>query len=495
MLVKRPVHFFISSTSRYYLVVAGIILLATLAVVPQPAWASDLAVSVPDMVYTGKPVMPPPTVTYAGRHLVRGTDYVTSWRNNTNAGVATIRIRGIGHYVGESVTARFTIAKAQISSTVVSDIPSKLAWTGNPLVPKPTVSYNGRLLKEGLDYRLQYASNVAPTTHASVMVIPLRNFSGTMTKYFTIEKSGESGTNSGSCAKRIDISKARVSKMPKRYAAGIAIKPKPEITMSGKTLKRGKDYTVSYRNNVKPGKAYLLVKGIGNYTGTKTASFTLLKIPSKLNLIQRKAVIFGDSIQAPGCGAGAFIQNSCRSLHTSSIKNKSSSGATLSTKKPHNNLVAQVNSVSSLGSYDLYFIAAGTNDISHSYPLGKKTSTNAKTVCGSMNTIVNKITKAHVKKKGIKPPIIVVTPIGRGTKSTKTMNAYRQAITLAASSHENVIVIDGTKLASDTEMRNHRYTNDKLHPKRNWGSNTVANRLVKELNANRKQIYLCFSSN
>ena len=494
MVVKSTRNFINQGLSRYLGTFTGIVLLGVLVGLPSIACASEFSVYVPDAAYTGKPVMPCPTVTYAGQQLVRGADYVTSWRNNTNAGLATIRIQGVGRYVGQSASSHFVITKAQMSSAVISGIPSKLTWTGNPLVPKPMVSYNGKLLKEGLDYRLQYTNNTAPTTHASVTVIPLRNFSGACTIYFTIEKNGRWNENSLSGQKGIDISNAHVSKLPSRYASGIAIKPKPEVRIGGKPLKRGRDYTVTYRNNTKPGKGFLTINGIRKYTGTKTVSFTLLKIPPKLSLNRKKALIFGDSIQAPGCGAGAFIESSCRLLHARAIKNKSRSGATLSTRKERNNLVAQVNSAASIGSYDLYFIAAGTNDISHSYSLGKKTSKNTKTVCGSINTVVNKITKAHVKKKGNKPPIVVITPIGRGTKSTNTMNTYRKAIALAAASHENVIVIDGAKLASDTEMRNSRYTNDKLHPKRSWGSSTVANRLVKELNARRKQIYYRFSS-
>ena len=38
---------------------------------------------------------------------------------------------------------------------------------------------------------------------------------------------------------------------------------KPPVTIEG--LKRGLDYTVTYENNVEPGTARALIKGIGKY--------------------------------------------------------------------------------------------------------------------------------------------------------------------------------------------------------------------------------------
>ena len=43
------------------------------------------------------------------------------------------------------------------------------------------------------------------------------------------------------------------------------------------TLEEGKDYTVSYENNIKPGTATVKVTGIGQYKGTLTENFTIDK--------------------------------------------------------------------------------------------------------------------------------------------------------------------------------------------------------------------------
>ena len=66
-------------------------------------------------------------------------------------------------------------------------------------------------------------------------------------------------------------------------------KPSPTVTLNGKKLKNGTDYTVSYKNNKAIGKAYVIVKGKNNYTGTIKKSF---------NIVPQKQVIVKLSAQA-----------------------------------------------------------------------------------------------------------------------------------------------------------------------------------------------------
>ena len=66
--------------------------------------------------YNGKAFEPAPVVTLNGIELVSGTDYKTAYRNNVNAGTATITINGTGSYTGTK-TADFKINKAAQSIT------------------------------------------------------------------------------------------------------------------------------------------------------------------------------------------------------------------------------------------------------------------------------------------------------------------------------------------------------------------------------------------
>mgnify|MGYP000831868484 FL=1 len=47
------------------------------------------------------------------------------------------------------------------------------------------------------------------------------------------------------------------------------------VKYRNKTLKNGKDYTVSYQNNINAGTAYVIIKGKGSYSGTVKRSFTI----------------------------------------------------------------------------------------------------------------------------------------------------------------------------------------------------------------------------
>ncbi|MDO4859394.1 MAG: hypothetical protein Q4A48_00020 [Bacillota bacterium] len=71
------------------------------------------------------------------------------------------------------------------------------------------------------------------------------------------------------------ISKATIKGITAKTYTGKALKPAPKVVLKGKTLKAGKDYTVSYKKNVNVGTATVVIKGKGSYTGTKTKTFKI----------------------------------------------------------------------------------------------------------------------------------------------------------------------------------------------------------------------------
>ena len=73
---------------------------------------------------------------------------------------------------------------------------------------------------------------------------------------------------------RTSIAKAKVTVSDKAYT-GKAQKPAPTVKENGVTLTKGTDYTVTYKNNVKVGKATLTVKGKGAYEGTVSKTFKI----------------------------------------------------------------------------------------------------------------------------------------------------------------------------------------------------------------------------
>lgn len=79
-------------------------------------------------------------------------------------------------------------------------------------------------------------------------------------------------------AASISIKKAKISLAKSSYYTAYRKKviPKVKVEYNKKTLVLGKDYSISYKNNKKYGKATVLVKGKGVYTGKCKASFYIL---------------------------------------------------------------------------------------------------------------------------------------------------------------------------------------------------------------------------
>jgi hypothetical protein len=78
---------------------------------------------------------------------------------------------------------------------------------------------------------------------------------------------------------KIKIGKCAIDSISTQYYTGKAIKPEPQIKYDGQNLVKGTDYTLSYKNNVKPGTASVMIKGKGNYTGSKTIKFKIKRKP------------------------------------------------------------------------------------------------------------------------------------------------------------------------------------------------------------------------
>ena len=78
--------------------------------------------------------------------------------------------------------------------------------------------------------------------------------------------------------KPIDISTLSITVANQNYD-GTSKKPVPVVKDGDKTLEPGLDYTVSYRNNTSVGTAEAIITGIGQYTGTVTKTFQIIRAP------------------------------------------------------------------------------------------------------------------------------------------------------------------------------------------------------------------------
>lgn len=180
--------------------------------------------------YTGKAIKPAVEVTLDYSTKLRpGIDYTVAYKNNVNAGTASVVVAGKGNY-GETATETFNISTLSLSNASVSKIPIQ-DYSGKAKKPIPTVKVAGKTLKKGRDFTLKYYWNKNVGT-AMVDIIGKGNYSGSKTVYFTIAKRTKQAMTAKPVAKT-----AKVSTLKKKA-----------VTLSkAVTVKKAKG-AVSYKN-------------------------------------------------------------------------------------------------------------------------------------------------------------------------------------------------------------------------------------------------------
>lgn len=210
------------------------------------------------------------------------------------------------NYTTDIATAKVTLEKSEYN------------YDGTEKTPAVTVELNDKKLVLNTDYTVSYKDNTHPGT-ATVTVTGKAWYTGTQTKTFTItggdENNSGGGTNGsgsdgngngsggnpggsdgnpggsggnsvggsdsgtgGNTVSRGNLSGATIKLSQTSYTYdGKAKTPAATVVLNGKTLVSSTDYTVSYSDNIKVGTAKVTVTGKGNYTGSKTATFTITK--------------------------------------------------------------------------------------------------------------------------------------------------------------------------------------------------------------------------
>jgi hypothetical protein len=239
---------------------------------------ANYEISIAAATYTGSQVKPSVKITFKpeGKVLTEGVDYKLTYENNINVGNnAKITIQGINEYVG-TMTKTFSILPINLKNTTITLAKTSYSYTGKAI--KPTVKIlNGKTtLKEGFDYKITYNNNTNAGT-GKITITAMGNYAGTITKTFTIKK--------------VSVKKTKIS-LKKYYEYKYkAVKPTPTIKLNGKTLVKGKDYTLKYsaNNTYIANKAKITITGKGNYTGTITKTF---KIKYNLKTNKKKVSVF-----------------------------------------------------------------------------------------------------------------------------------------------------------------------------------------------------------
>ena len=208
--------------------------------------------------FTGAGVTQNPTVTLSGKTLTNGKDYEVFYQKNVNVGTATIIIHGIGAYRGFAKST-FRI-NAMTVTPVITLSRDTFEYDGESHRPEYTVTFPGGLqLTEGTDYSV-YAYSQTGAGQSSVRVYMRGNYTGSATANFTVTPKP---LQANDFAVALDVSTYTYD--------GTEKKPGATVTYNGETIPR----TISYENNTAAGTAKAIITLTGNYTGSKTVTFTI----------------------------------------------------------------------------------------------------------------------------------------------------------------------------------------------------------------------------
>ncbi len=217
--------------------------------------------------WTGEAITPDIHVYDGVVRLVKGTDYTVSFKNNKNVGKnasATIKFRG--SYKNDPQTVSFAITPAVIGEDILVAAPA-LPDTGRKQNVKLTciLKRTGKTLAAG-----KFAVSPAKIGESGFVEVSAKdgNISGSARIYVDFAESGQL------------LSGAKVVLSPSSSVyTGKAITPESCMVKIGKnTLDEGTDYVVKeVCNNIAPGTATVILEGRGNYRGSKTATFKILK--------------------------------------------------------------------------------------------------------------------------------------------------------------------------------------------------------------------------
>ena len=203
----------------------------------------------------------------------KSTSYTVSGSDIVKVVVKTLKADKFG-FTAEStgVSTPSSWRRVSMSSCTVTLPSYSYAWTGNSIKPTPKVTYKGKVLKANVDYTVSYSNNInAGTSTAQVTVRGKGMYSGSTVKSFSIK------------GRYLSSSNITLPYSSYKYT-GNAIKPKPVVKYGTKTLRKGTDYTVTYKNNTDPGKATVVVKGLGQYMNTVSKTFTIVPLNMKAKL-------------------------------------------------------------------------------------------------------------------------------------------------------------------------------------------------------------------
>ena len=216
-------------------------------------------------VYEGGEKKPAVQLVKVGELVVPSTAYDVAYSNNINYGSATVTVKAkTGTNFTGSCSTNFAIEQKPVTSDMIILSSENLIYTGSNQKPSVTVKNGDTTLTLGTDYTVDNPGG-KDVGNYWVTVTGMGNYKGSATKQFSIVAENSAA---------FDVSGVSAQET----YSGLPIEPEVTVwtTDHGATLTKGKDYEVTYSDNVNAGTATVTVTGMGNYGGTRRVTFTIV---------------------------------------------------------------------------------------------------------------------------------------------------------------------------------------------------------------------------
>ena len=310
--------------------------------------------------FTGSNITPSVTVKVAGRTLTSGTDYTVSYSNNKNVGTSNVYVYGKGNYSG-SLSAKFDIvpAKQQIQKLETKYKGFYIDW-----------AQKGSATGYDVEYSVNANMSGAVSKHLTANkpdTLTVSGLAGDKTYYVRVRSytnvNGKVYYGAWSDIKSIktannDITKATVSGISTKAFTGKAITQNVTVKVGNTVLKNGTDYTVSYSNNKKVGKATVKITGKGKYGGVITKTFKINPAKQEIQKLTAKSKAFFVDWAQKGSATGYEIQYATNSKFTGAkkvtITNNKTDKTTVSKLSANKKYYVRVRSYTTVGGTKYY---------------------------------------------------------------------------------------------------------------------------------------------
>ena len=200
--------------------------------------------------------------------FVEGADYILSYANCDKVGNGLVTVTGIGRYTG-SVVVEVPIVESldrSLLSECSFDKIEDQVYTGSEIYPSVVLrNASGAEVDQARECSLHYSNNVnvGKATVSACESMYYSSYIGETLTSFNILPA--------------DIDDAYFAPIGDEIYTGKAIEPDVLVRFNGKTLVKGKDYDLSFSDNVKVGTAHVTVTGKGNFNGKHEITFKIVR--------------------------------------------------------------------------------------------------------------------------------------------------------------------------------------------------------------------------